>query len=56
MIKWCVRKEGGRGGHTNSFFDLTISDNNEQASKQASKEEGKREGRKEGRKKEVENR
>jgi hypothetical protein len=31
------------------FFDLTISDNNEQASK----EEGKREGRKEGREEEV---
>jgi hypothetical protein len=37
-------RRGGRGGHTNSFFDLTISDNNNQASK----EEGKREGRKDG--------
>jgi hypothetical protein len=39
-------RRGGRGGHTNSFFDLTISDNNKQA-KQARKKEREKEGRKE---------
>jgi hypothetical protein len=51
VIKWCVRPglgRSGRGGHTNSFFDLTISDNTKQASK--------KEREKEGRKEEVENR